>query len=632
MAVEQIEITSRVPFATDRNFAGLQYERIDALVHYAVDPLHPANAPVTDLSLARRDDDGLVRFSGDATLVRPHGGNRGVLLDVPNRGHRVAPMMFHDADPPNDHDIQPGRSLLFDRGYAMAFCGWQWDVPREDGRMGLAAPRLGTAEGAMQIRYQIDTFAPHLALTDQHVGAVGNHIPIEPAPELAREARLLVRETYYGPATELDRGSWDFAKEGSPGKPEPSAAHVWLEGGFEPGLIYDLIYTPRDCPLVGAGMLALRDFAAYLKGDSDPFGGFSHVVGEGVSQCGRLLRTFLYHGMNLDEAGQRAFDGLMIHVAGGRRGEFNHRFGQPSVQPTPGFGHLPPHADLPSPDSPSGLLDRQREKGGLPKIFYTDTSAEYWRGDASLTHIPSAGDRDLDLPENVRRYLFASTQHARGIAPPVDTGFSARGANWYNVVDYRPLMRALLISLFDWVMHDAQPSPSAVPRIDDGSAISRAEALKLLADKDGLALPDADLLNRIRPLDLGAGVDEGVGSFPAKVAGDGLEPRVAALNADGNEAVGLTMPDVEVPIGVHTGFNPRHAEAGATGQFIEYVGSTVFFSRETLESRYADREDYLVRIEQAARAAVTRGHILADDIDWCLELAAARFDAALDAR
>ena len=40
-----------------------------------------------------------------------------------------------------------------------------------------------------------------------------------------------------------------------------------------------------------------------------------------------------------------AFDGLNPHVAGARRGEFNHRFAQPSVQPTPSFGHLFPFAE-----------------------------------------------------------------------------------------------------------------------------------------------------------------------------------------------------------------------------------------------------------------------------------------------
>ena len=40
------------------------------------------------------------------------------------------------------------------------------------------------------------------------------------------------------------------------------------------------------------------------------------------------------------------FDGLFIHVAGGRRGEFNHRYGQPSVQYTPSFVWYTDNSDL----------------------------------------------------------------------------------------------------------------------------------------------------------------------------------------------------------------------------------------------------------------------------------------------
>ena len=32
------------------------------------------------------------------------------------------------------------------------------------------------------------------------------------------------------------------------------------------------------------------------------------------------------------------------------------------------------------------LLARMEERGKLPKIMFTNTSAEYWRGDAALIH------------------------------------------------------------------------------------------------------------------------------------------------------------------------------------------------------------------------------------------------------
>ena len=56
----------------------------------------------------------------------------------------------------------------------------------------------------------------------------------------------------------------------------------------------------------------------------------------------------------------------------------------------------------------------------MPKIFAINTSAEYWRGDASLLHTDLAGGRDVEPPADVRIYLFAGTQHTPGALPPPD--------------------------------------------------------------------------------------------------------------------------------------------------------------------------------------------------------------------
>ena len=52
----------------------------------------------------------------------------------------------------------------------------------------------------------------------------------------------------------------------------------------------------------------------------------------GASQSGRYLRQFLYLGLNEDEEERMVFDGVLVHIAGGKRGgDFNQRFGQPSA-------------------------------------------------------------------------------------------------------------------------------------------------------------------------------------------------------------------------------------------------------------------------------------------------------------
>src|SRR5437899_769715 len=96
MAVTRLEVRSRVPFPFD-------YERLEGIVEYAVDPDHAANLAIIDLDKAPRDVDGRVVYEADFCLLRPADparGNGGLLLDVPNRGRKVAVRMFDRA--PNE--------------------------------------------------------------------------------------------------------------------------------------------------------------------------------------------------------------------------------------------------------------------------------------------------------------------------------------------------------------------------------------------------------------------------------------------------------------------------------------------------------------------------------------------------
>ena len=648
MAVTRLEIIERAPYEDGRRFGDVgAYERIDAIAHYAVDPAHAANHGVVDLDLAERGADGLVQFSGDLTILQPidaAAGNRTLLLQVPNRGRRqLARFNMTAMETADTVAIAPGDGFLFAQGFTVVWTGWQWDVPRgaDRARVGLAAPQVPAAartpKSLMQLRLQTNRAMPALALTDQHVGDLGRHSAIPPADPDDPDARLLVRDGPYGEPQTVPRDRWRFGGD--------ALGEVELGGGFEPGRIYDLLYTPRDCPVVGAGLLATRDMAAHLRHDATAptAGRIAHVIGEGQSQCGRFLRTLLHLGLNIDEAGRQVFDGILAHIAGGRRGEFNHRYGQPSVQPTPSFGHLFPFADEMQTDpltgNQDGLLSRLRDIGGLPKIVYTDTSAEYWRSDAALSHTDLATGGDAELPSEARRYLFASTQHGPGVAVLTDrTMFGSRGGNPLNIVDYRPLYRAALMNLMAWVAEETTPPPSAFPRASESSRAPRSEVIGILAAIPGLALPDPDVLTTMYPLDLGSNAAHGIADMPPR-----LDPRpypdlVAMVDRDGNETAGIAMPDVAVPLATHTGFNPRHPETGGEGQLLEYIGSSFPFAttraarqaandpRPSLEERYAGRDDYLARIRAAAEALAERNYLLSVDVDLCVSLAAARFD------
>lgn len=638
MALVDLEVLTRAPFADGQAFGDIgAYERIDAIAQYAVAPDNPANEGIVDLDRAPRDADGLVRYSGDITILQPENparGNRAALLDVPNRGSRPSArsILLGDA-PASPRDIPINDDLLLRRGWSIVWCGWQWDVPRDQGRLGLEAPRvpteaLGDQPGETQLRFQPSVPADELPLTDQHVGAIGNHLPVAPIDLDDPSTRLHVRDGIYGESSVVPHEDWSFSRDG---------ASVRLASGFEPGRIYDLVYQPAECPVVGVGLLAVRDCATYLKRDdaANPLAGaIDHVVGYGVSQCGRFLRHYLHLGLNLDEDGQQALDGALIHVAGGRRGEFNHRYAHPSVQPTPSFGHLFPFADDaqtdPATGQSAGLLDRQRARGGVPRIIQTDTSYEYWRSDASLTHLNVATGEDLEPPEDVRRYLFASTQHQAGTPVLEDrTAFGTRGANPINIVDYRPLVRAALINLLDWV-RGTPPPDSVFPRWTDGTAATREDVASRLAEVESLALPEVDACPSMVPLDLGPRAAEGVGTFPPGVAGERYPSVVSAVDDVGNETGGIRLPDIEVPVGTHTGFNPRHPQTGGSGQILDYPGSSVPFAVKQLRERYASREAYAVMARDIAEQLVSGRYLLPEDVERSVENAAVRYDLVVN--
>ena len=66
-------------------------------------------------------------------------------------------------------------------------------------------------------------------------------------------------------------------------------------------------------------------------------------------------------------------------------------------------------------------MENFRKRKSNAKVFFVNTGAEYWRGDASLIHTTSNGKEDIDAPLNSRVYHLSSCMHGPGIWPPTDT-------------------------------------------------------------------------------------------------------------------------------------------------------------------------------------------------------------------
>jgi hypothetical protein len=384
--------------------------------------------------------------------------------------------------------------------------------------------------------------------------------------------------------------------------------------------------------VVGLGIAALRDSVAWLKhgtaqeGNPAP-GALRHAYAYGRSQTGRLLRTLVYHDLNLDEQGREALDGIIANVAGGLRGEFNQRFGQNSKD-------RPHMMDAVAPSTPEELHRRLAARGSALKVFYTNSSAEYHRGDASLAHTDHAGTHDAPSSASARVYHFAGTEHGLGVWPPTATKAAAepseppeRSQNIRNTIDYAPLLRACLVNLDRWVTAGVEPPASRHPRLADGSAVP-FEALHAVFDKiPGAAYPR----HHARPcrLDFSA--------LPPR-PGPAYGSLVSAVNADGNETGGIALPEVAVALGTHTGWTLRHSDIGGEAQRLVFAGATIPFPKTRAEreasgdprlsiaERYRSRDDYLERVRRAAVALASERYILGEDVDLTVALAARAWD------
>lgn len=313
---------------------------------FAIEPQAQAQAEVVDIDKASRDPDGSVRFAADFMVLKPlDGGNRRVLFDYGNRGNKRALQFFNDAAHSNDPLTlaDAGNGFLMRRGYAVAWLAWEGDILPGDGRMVLDVP-VATDDGAPitgQVRTEIIVDAPS-GRTMPLSGRVAAHS----YPVASRDKRdaVLTRRRYPYDAPEVVAPSdWDFALEISGVGAESATAEraivpadnfIYYRPGFEPGWIYQLIYTARDPKLMGLGHVAVRDFVSFLKyadGSANPLAGTRLAYAWGRSQTGRCLRDFVYRGYNADTSGRRVFDGVMPHVAGAGRKWLNHRFASPIV-------------------------------------------------------------------------------------------------------------------------------------------------------------------------------------------------------------------------------------------------------------------------------------------------------------
>jgi hypothetical protein len=615
-AVTRVEVAQRVDIPI------VNYEQISGKVYFAVDPKLAANKIIVDVERAPRNAKGLVEFSADIFVLRPKDAaksNGTALLEISNRGGRGMIGMF---DLAQGRELRTaadlGDPLLFEAGYTLVWVGWEFDVPDRTA-MKLYAPVIQGLTGPVRSEIIVDRRSTTASLGDRA------QIPYAVADQAS--ATLTVRDHPTEKPTLIPRDQWKF---------NPDATGIEYAAGFDPGRVYEVIYTGKDPAVVGLGPAAVRDYISYMKQQGE----VKRAIGFGTSQSGRFLRKFLYDGFNADEHGKRVFDGLWAHVGGAGLGSFNSRFAQPSRDGHTWMNFLYPTDMFPFTDEPEtdggitdAILARARKDGVVPKIFYTNGSYEYWGRNASLIHISPDGKKDVAPAPDTRIYYLAGTQHGANAQPTKNNT-----QNQANPQDYRFAMRALLVDMNAWITDGTAPPESQIPRINKDQLVTTGALA--FPKIPGVAVPkDTHYAWR---LDFGPDFrTKGIVAFEPPKIGASYPILIPQVDRDGNETTGVRLPELAVPLATYTGWNLRDAKIGAPEAIQSMVGSFIPFPktkaereksgdvRLSIEERYASRAEYVGKVESAAKPLVGQRLLLDRDVERVKEKAGVRWDSLM---
>jgi hypothetical protein len=646
----ELKVLQREPYADGKSFGDVgPYEKIVGIAKFAIDPDHPKNKPIVDLDLAPRNAEGKVEFESDVYILAPKDvakGNGALFYDVNNRGNKLALRFF--STPEDD-------TFLMRRGYTIVWCGWIGELLPGDGRL-LLKPPVPLENGKPIrgiVRFEMSTDKPVKSMPLSRRDGHGSYVPTK---EGMINATLTQRKLEGDPRVVVPRRLWSVAVQPftSPQEGEGKLAGVpgtlpqvrlELTTGFEPGVLYELICECEGSIVQGTGFAAVRDLIAFLRHDLSPKNplrradkkpAYDRALAFGVSQSGRFLRHLLWQGFNEDEKNRIVFDGLMPHVAGGGLGFFNHRFAQPTRHNGQHEDHTYPADVFPfqygvcdephPPDRIDGILRRYAKSAKQPNVMHTQSAAEYYHRAGSLVHVEYPGlGHDAKVPANVRIYAFGGTQHGPAAEPT-----RTIGQNLNNPADYRPLSRALLDALDEWVRTDKEPPPSVYPRVTDGTLVTRNDCEQRFPRIPGVTFP-----SWIH--------DPVVADFGPKFFETGIITReppevrfsysawVPKTDANGNDVGTLNLPDVAVPLATYTGWNLRKKEVGAENQLANLLGSYIPFPRTkaerdktgdqrvSIEECYGSFDNYRKRYVEACDALVRGRYLLAEDANRLIE-------------
>ncbi|PCH61163.1 MAG: hypothetical protein COC19_05045 [SAR86 cluster bacterium] len=632
--VSRIEISERNTLSSDQ--VGFEYEAIFGTVHFTLDPKAEANQAITDLAYAPVNSKGLVEYSTDFKLLLPSAAiaSSTLMYQVNNRGRASVPPEISLSHP------------LSESGFTYLVTGWINEIASGGGRLRLHAPIVGSASSPItgDVRYEVGVGR---VANDINI-AGNNHLAYEPTDAGLAGATLSYRLNQDDPRLPIERSRFSMVVESVADSTQPVVT-LHLDGDFQPGYIYELIYEAKNPVLAGAGMAAMRDMVALLRhgpGSSDgPEVGaqlaqldlpeIEHTVAWGNSQSGRLLRLFLYEGFNADLQGRRVFDGVIPVIAGAGYGMFNNRFAMPTrtngqhenqLFPNDLFPFTYDDSTDPFTGRVDGILHSSAANNTLPKIMHIQTVNEYWIRAGSLPHTNPEGTEDADLSDGVRFYTIGGSQHGSGSG---EVRAPRGGQMPPNPSMWAPFTDSLIGAMNSWVVDGVEPPASRYPRISDGSLVASHNdegRINRAAWKPMRGINHPKAMYVVGLADWGSRFySEGIVDNHPISTERNYRPLVPAVDSDNNDLKASTVlpPLTAVPLATFVSWNLRAPETGAetelaylSGGYIPFPANTASAvqsrdSRNSIAALYNSFEDYYAQYEAATDELIEQGYLLA---------------------
>ena len=654
-----IDETISLPAAAGSSANAIAYEQVAGRAFGELDPKLPGNAIIQDIALGL-DADGKARYVSSFVIYKP--------VDMA----KASGLLWHDV--PNRGRVYPFAPQEQAFGDIMLASAWQGD------NSGATAVRPKASAAGMQfLQVPVARGPGGTPITGEVLGRIVNRsgaasqalwvqtnpVPYKPVSLDTSKAKLVSRggESQNGEVTNervIAPTDWAWAKcdANNPFPGAPDATQICLKNGFDGNRLYQVVFTAADPYVLGMGFAAFRDVAAFFKkstaddtGTANPIAkAVTHSITRGVSQSGNYLRGWLHLGFNQAEDGTQVHDGLWPIIAG-RRIALNFRWAQPDgvlelyQAGSEGPQWWLPHADPVRGHAAAGILDRCTASSTCPKVVEHFGSAEVWALKLTPEWVGTDGKADLPLPDSVRRYYIASSNHGGGAGgfdtslPGVGlptTGAACPGNNFgngmlpANPVPHTQTVNAIRVHFRNWVMSGKAPPPSRYPTLAAGLLAPASKAALGVPNLPGLrtSVPEADFIMPVHDYDWGAQFNKVDGSGIPSITPPRIKQVLTMLapkvDADGNELGGVPVVLLDAPLGTYLGWNVT-AGGFHKDQICNYVGGMVPFARTeaerqatndprpSLQARYGTLGGYVAAVQKAADNAVAQGFLLPVD-------------------